>query len=108
MKHNEPPLPVTGIALSFHMEMMFVPHMKHHDPPLPVTGIALSFHMQMMFVPHMKHIYRPPQPVTLALLFFFTFKQVIETLYVGNRQWFADNRLEAECYNDSLQLKVTK
>jgi hypothetical protein len=45
--------------------MMFVPHRKHTcGPPLPVTGIALLFYMQMMFVSHRKHTYGPPQPVT--------------------------------------------
>jgi hypothetical protein len=35
---------VTGIALLFYMQMMFVPHRKHR-PPLPATSMALLFYM---------------------------------------------------------------
>jgi hypothetical protein len=36
--------PDTGVALSFYMYMLFVPHRKHSfEPPRPVTGIALLF-----------------------------------------------------------------
>jgi hypothetical protein len=33
-----------GIALSFYMLMMFVPH-KNHKPPSSVTGTALLFYV---------------------------------------------------------------
>jgi hypothetical protein len=68
----EPPQPVTGIALLFYMQMMFIPDRKHaYEPPRPVTDIALLFYMQIIFVPHRRHMYGPPRPVTgIALLFY--------------------------------------
>jgi hypothetical protein len=52
---------VTGIALLFYMQMMFVPLRKHtYQPPRPVNSDTFNFYMQMMFIPNRKHTYVLP------------------------------------------------
>jgi hypothetical protein len=45
-----------------------------------VTGIALRFYIQMMFVPHRKHTYGSPRPVTEIALLCFHFSFVFSSL----------------------------
>jgi hypothetical protein len=65
------PRPVTGIVLTFDVQVVFVSHKKHtYRPPRPVTGIAVPFYVQMVLMPHRKQTCDPPRLVTGQLYHF--------------------------------------
>jgi hypothetical protein len=64
---------------------MIVPHRKYsYGPPHTFIGIALLFHMQMIFVAHMKYTYEPPQPLKVKALLYILgrLRKITETYFV--------------------------
>jgi hypothetical protein len=90
--------------------------------PWSVTGIALLFYMQMIFLPHRKHTHRPPRPVrSMSLRFWYVYnihaseethvsqssacyKDSFIFLYVDGICITQETRLYAStaCYGDSV------